>query len=200
MMKKFTALVTAALMILGGAFLSAQDDVAVKKVIPGAMEALANFQFDKAWSAWCDDGFVVRDGVKSTLPELKKSGKYMKLQEIGAMKKAKNLEELSELMVKSGDMSRKEKETLLASPEDEKKANYHAMRQSVQMQAMMASMGIRGMSNMQYKSITIDGDTAVAEVVANNPLLGSRDLKITYKKIKKAWKVYSVEEIKQEEK
>ena len=118
MMKKFTALVTAALMILGGAFLSAQDDVAVKKVIPGAMEALANFQFDKAWSAWCDDGFVVRDGVKSTLPELKKSGKYMKLQEIGAMKKAKNLEELSELMVKSGDMSRKEKETLLASPEE----------------------------------------------------------------------------------
>ena len=64
----------------------------------------------------------------------------------------------------------------------------------------MASMGIRGMSNMQYKSITIDGDTAVAEVVANNPLLGSGDLKITYKKIKKAWKVYSVEEIKQEEK
>lgn len=200
MMKNVLAVIAAVVVMLGAAPLAAQEEALIKKVIPDAMGALAGFQFDKAWSAWCDDGFVVRDGVKSTIPDMQKSGKYAKLVELAAMRNAKSLEELAELMVKSGDMTQKQKETLLASPEDEKKANYHAMRQAVRMQCMMAQMGIRAMSNVQYKSITVEGGTAVAQVVANNPMLGSGDLKITYKKIKNVWKVYSVEEIKQEEK
>lgn len=193
MMKKVMCLLATVFLLLGTASLSAQEENAVKKVIPDAMTALGNFEFDKAWAFWCEDGFVVKGGEKKTIPDMKKSGKYAQLVELDTMRKAGSLEDLIALQRKAGYMTEKQKEQILAMPEKQKAATYRAMRQAIRMQCAMAKMGILGMGDaVQYKSVKITGDTAVAEIVANNPILGNGTAEVTYKKINGSWKVYSV--------
>ncbi|MBO5802725.1 MAG: hypothetical protein J6R64_03180 [Lentisphaeria bacterium] len=50
MMKKVMCLLATVFLLLGTAVLSAQEENVVKKVIPDAMTALGNFEFDKAWA------------------------------------------------------------------------------------------------------------------------------------------------------
>ena len=111
------------------------------------------------------------------------------------MKQAKNLDELMEIMVKSGDMTLEQKKRIVALPDEQKKKTYQAMQRAVRMQCSMAQMAVLGMVNsLKYKSLKIDGDTAVAEIFVDSPLGGGGDAIVTFKKVKGAWKIYSVQE------
>lgn len=197
MIKKAMAVLTAALMILGTTVLAAQqDETAIKKVIPDALNALGNLELEKAWSYWCDDGFLEKNGSKQTIADLKKSPQYVKLLELSKMKNAKNVDELTEMLVKSGDITPEQKNTFVSLPEEKKKEMFSAMQQALKMQQGMMKMAFSGMvSTMKYKSFKIEGDTAVAMISLNGPLAGGGDAIVTFKKVKNVWKVYSVQDV-----
>ena len=195
MMKKVMSLLAVMSLMLGTAVLSAQEDAAVKKVIPDALTAFAQLDFQKVWSYWCEDGFIEKNDGKYTIADMQKSNRYLKILDLSKMKQAKNLDELMEIMVKSGDMTPEQKKRIVALPDEQKKKTYQAMQRAVRMQYSMAQMAVLGMVNsLKYKKLKIDGDTAVAEIFVDSPLGGGGDAIVTFKKVKGAWKIYSVQE------
>ena len=194
-MKKVMCLLATAVLLMAAVPLSAQEDVAVKKVIPDALTAFASFDFTTMWSFWCEDGFIEKGGAKRTIPDLKKDDKYLKILDLSKMRQAKSLDELVDLMVQSGDMTAEQKTMILALPDEQKKQAFNAMQQAIKMQEAMAKMAVQGIINtMQYKSLKIEGDTAVAEIFVDSPFGGGGDAIVTFKKVKGAWKIYSVQE------
>lgn len=194
-MKKVMCLLATAVLLMAAGSLGAQEDAAVKKVIPDALTAFARFDFTAMWSFWCEDGFIEKGGAKRTIPDLKKDDKYLKILDLSKMKQAKSLDELINLLVKSGDMTAEQKTMFLALPDEQKKQAFNAMQQAIKMQEAMAKMAVQGMINtLQYKSLKIEGDTAVAEIFVDGPLGAGGDAIVTFKKVKDAWKIYSVQE------
>lgn len=194
-MKKVISLLATAFLMLGSVNLIAQEDVAVKKVIPDALTAFASFDFTAMWSFWCEDGFIEKGGKKLTLPDLKKTDKYLKILDLHKMKQAKSLDELINLLVQSGDMTAEQKTMIQALPDEQKKQVFKAMQQAIKMQESMAKMAVQGMINtLQYKSLKVESDTAVAEIFVDGPLGAGGDVIVTFKKVKDAWKIYSVQE------
>ena len=141
-MKKVMCLLATAVLLMAAAPLSAQEDVAVKKVIPDALTAFASFDFTTMWSFWCEDGFIEKGGAKRTIPDLKKDDKYLKILDLSKMRQAKSLDELVDLMVQSGDMTAEQKAMIQALSDEQKKQAFNAMQQAVKMQEAMAKMAI----------------------------------------------------------
>ncbi len=194
-MKKIMCLLATAFVLLGVCSLKAQEEAAVKKVIPEALTAFANFDFSTMWSFWCEDGFIEKNGQKRLLPDLKKDGKYMKILDLSKMKQAKTLDELVALQVASGDITEAQKKQVQTLSDEQKKQLFKVMLQAIKMQSAMAKMAIQGLiDTMKYKSLKIEGDTAVAEIVTESSLAAGGDATVTFKKIKGAWKIYSVQE------
>ena len=194
-MKKVMYLLATAVLLMAAGSLGAQEDAAVKKVIPDALTAFASFDFTAMWSFWCEDGFIEKGGAKRTIPDLKKDDKYLKILDLSKMKQAKSLDELINLLVKSGDMTAEQKTMILALPDEQKKQAFNAMQQAIKMQEAMAKMAVQGMINtLQYKSLKVESDTAVAEIFVDGPLGAGGDAIVTFKKVKDAWKIYSVQE------
>lgn len=194
-MKKVMYLLATAVLLMAAGSLGAQEDAAVKKVIPDALTAFASFDFTTMWSFWCEDGFIEKGGAKRTIPDLKKDDKYLKILDLSKMKQAKSLDELINLLVKSGDMTAEQKTMILALPDEQKKQAFNAMQQAIKMQEAMAKMAVQGMINtLQYKSLKVESDTAVAEIFVDGPLGAGGDAIVTFKKVKDAWKIYSVQE------
>lgn len=192
MKKKIMAVLAAVISIFGA--LSAQDapeDMKIKRVIPDASAALANFEFERFWSFWCADGFVEKNGVKTSVADIKKTDLYKKMLELHAMQKAKTLEELVDLQVRAGELTPQQKDAILALPDARKKITFRSMQQKVRLKCRMFQMGLRTLGNVPYKSLRVDGDTARAVAFFNNAMLGSGELAITYKKINGSWKIYS---------
>ena len=193
-MKKMMHLL-AVLLMMGTVSLGAQEETAVKKVIPDALAAFTKFEFDQMWSYWCEDGSVEQNGIYLTIADMKRNGKYVQLLDLSKMKQAKNLEELLELLVRSGDMTGEQKKKVMALSDKQKKQTFKAMQQAIRMQCAMAKVMVQGvLDSMKYHSVKIEGDTAVAEISVESPLTGGGNMIVTYKKIKDAWKIYSVQE------
>ena len=193
-MKKMIILLTVLLM-MGTVTLGAQEDVAVRKVIPDALSAFAKFEFDQMWSYWCEEGHVEQNGTHMTIADMKKNRKYVQLLELSKMKQAKNLEELLDLLVRSGDMNPEQKKKVMALSDNQKKQTFKAMQQAILMQCSMAKMVVQGMlDSMKYHSLKIKGDTAVAEISVDSHIGTNGNLIVTFKKVKDVWKIYSVQE------
>lgn len=195
-MKKVMTLLATAFLLVCACALPAQEEAAIKKVIPDALNAIGNFAFEKIWSYWCPDGFIEKNGKKLTIDEMKKSPEYQKVLILGAMKNAKNLEELVDLMVKTGEISQEDKNTFTLLPEENKKEMFNVMQQAIALQQNMLKMALVGtIASLKYKELKIEGDTAVAAISLNGPLAGGGDAVVTFKKVKNVWKIYSIQDV-----